>query len=119
VRGGIGERIGDAAPNVDLRREVEHHIRRRLFDDRVDAGGRDVLAYQAAPPGGERARQVALTATGQVVQDHDLAAVGDHTVDQMRSDESSATGDHSAHDSSFGCLGGHYRLHDGQTGTSR
>ncbi len=93
----VGQRVGHADPDVDLRGQVEDHLGRGVGDDVAQVGRGDVDLVQRQASGGRRGGQVLPPPAAQVVGDVHVVAVGQQPVDQGGADEPGSAGDECPH----------------------
>jgi len=93
----VGGGIGHGAAHVDLRGQVEYELRPHVGEDSRHTAGVTYVELVQLRAGRERVREVLAPAAGEVVNHRDAIASGDERVDQVRSDEAGAAGDHAVH----------------------
>ena len=77
---------------VDVRGVVRHEADALLPQQRLEVGIRDVCLDEAG-----RLGQALAAARGEIVDDHDVMAVGEVSLRHVRADESRAPGDQDVH----------------------
>ena len=93
----VARRLLDRVAHVDLRRQVEDELRLELGEDPQDRLRVGDIGLMQLRPGGQCGLEVRALAGAQVVDHRNPIAPGDQGVDQVRADESSASGDDAVH----------------------
>ena len=74
-------RVGHRVPHVDLRGQVEHHLRAVLVEDRLQIGGHDVGLNERELRIVRQVLEVGRPSGGVVIQSNDAMPVAQQPVD--------------------------------------